>query len=77
MGSQKSRLRCVVLEIRRWSRAALSALYIVLPIDLIPDFIAILGSGGNNSDWLRERLRSLTDELRNRNGEEKDQGRDR
>ncbi len=39
----KSRLRCFLLEIGGWSTAALSAVYIVSPIDLIPDFIPVVG----------------------------------
>jgi uncharacterized membrane protein YkvA (DUF1232 family) len=36
-------LRCFLLEIGGWAAAALAAVYIVSPIDLIPDFIPVLG----------------------------------
>lgn len=39
----KSRLRCFLLEILGWLGTALAALYIVCPIDLIPDFIPVAG----------------------------------
>lgn len=39
----KSMLRCVLLEVGGWLGVTLAALYIVSPIDAIPDFIPFLG----------------------------------
>jgi hypothetical protein len=39
----KSRLRCFLLEIGSWATTAFAGVYIVSPIDLIPDFIPVLG----------------------------------
>lgn len=39
----KSMLRNVLLEIVGWLGAALATLYVVIPIDMLPDFIPIVG----------------------------------
>jgi len=39
----KSMLRSVLLEILGWLGAALAALYVISPIDIIPDFIPVAG----------------------------------
>jgi hypothetical protein len=39
----KSQLRFFLLEILGWTGAALAGLYILCPIDVIPDFIPIVG----------------------------------
>jgi uncharacterized membrane protein YkvA (DUF1232 family) len=39
----KSRLRCVLLEIVGWVCTVLAGVYVVSPIDCIPDFIPVLG----------------------------------
>ncbi|HEY7328614.1 MAG TPA: DUF1232 domain-containing protein [Gemmataceae bacterium] len=39
----KSMLRCVLLEILGWVGAVLAAVYVISPIDVIPDFIPIAG----------------------------------
>jgi uncharacterized membrane protein YkvA (DUF1232 family) len=39
----KSRFRAVVLEIVSWLSLALCAVYTVSPIDLMPDFIPVIG----------------------------------
>lgn len=39
----KSMLRCVLLEIAGWAGTVLAGLYILSPIDLIPDFIPVAG----------------------------------
>jgi hypothetical protein len=39
----KSRLRSFMLEIFGWGIAGLSAVYVISPIDLIPDFIPVIG----------------------------------
>ena len=39
----KSMLRSVLLETAGWLLAALAALYVVCPIDFIPDFIPFVG----------------------------------
>lgn len=39
----KSMLRCILLEIMGWLAVGLAALYVVCPIDIIPDFIPVAG----------------------------------
>ena len=39
----KSMLRCVLLEILSWLGAGLAFLYVICPIDIIPDVIPIAG----------------------------------
>lgn len=39
----KSKLRSIVLEFLGWGTTAVSAVSVVSPIDLIPDFIPVLG----------------------------------
>lgn len=39
----KSMLRAFLLEICGWTVAGLSAVYIISPIDVFPDFIPVLG----------------------------------
>ncbi len=39
----KSMLRCVLLEIVCWVCTVLAGVYLVSPIDCIPDFIPVLG----------------------------------
>ena len=40
-----SRLRSFVLEITGWGTAAASAIYVISPLDLLPDIIPVLGWG--------------------------------
>jgi len=39
----KSMLRCVFLEVAGWLIGLLAAIYVVSPIDIVPDFIPVLG----------------------------------
>jgi uncharacterized membrane protein YkvA (DUF1232 family) len=39
----KSRLRSLMVEIFGWGTAAAAAVYVISPIDFIPDFIPVIG----------------------------------
>ncbi|HEX6041654.1 YkvA family protein [Longimicrobium sp.] len=41
----QSQLRSFVLEVTGWGTAAASAVYVVSPLDLVPDLLPVLGWG--------------------------------